>query len=93
VARDISAFIRQGDRRWDLKLKNGILVKMPESNSDFIGAWTILEVLLAVQGLAVDLGEIDLRIGGWAILKYRNGVKNEIDKFFGYKIIANNEGT
>lgn len=61
IAAMLTAAVRVGNRRWDLKLQNGLLVKLPEDN-----------VELALRKLALshknnsllerDLKQIDLRI-------------------------------
>jgi cell division protein FtsQ len=81
VARRVSAFIRVGDRRWDLRLRNNVLVKMPEDGEFTMVAWAMLSDLLGVYGLDIGLEEIDLRIGKKAFLKYKHEVKEKINQF------------
>lgn len=35
IAQQLVSAVRVGDRRWDLRLKNGMLVKLPEQNVEF----------------------------------------------------------
>ncbi|MEM1377772.1 MAG: cell division protein FtsQ/DivIB [Pseudomonadota bacterium] len=54
------AAIRVGDRRWDLRLRNGMTIRLPED--DMVDAVARLEFLDATQGvLSRDLAAIDLR--------------------------------
>lgn len=56
----IHAAIRVGDRRWDLRLRNGMTIKLPEH--DIMPAIARLEFLDQTHGvLARDLAAIDLR--------------------------------
>ncbi|MEL6920838.1 MAG: FtsQ-type POTRA domain-containing protein [Pseudomonadota bacterium] len=55
------AAIRVGDRRWDLRLKNGMTIRLPEDDLD--AAVTRLEMLDIAEGvLGRDLAAIDLRL-------------------------------
>jgi cell division protein FtsQ len=57
----VTAAVRVGGRRWNLRLDNGIDVKLPEENSQ--AAWTELARLEQAYGLlARDLTVIDLRL-------------------------------
>ncbi len=61
IARQTKGFIRVGERRWDVRLRNGITIKLPED-----GAGKALEALVALdegQGLLTrDISEIDMRL-------------------------------
>lgn len=46
-------------RRWDLELDNGILIKMPEKN--ILDAWYKLDKILSIRGSEIGLKIIDLR--------------------------------
>ncbi|MDR3078957.1 MAG: cell division protein FtsQ/DivIB [Rickettsiales bacterium] len=81
IAQRVSALIRVGNRRWDLRLRNNVLVKMPEDSDHGTEAWTALANLLDVYGLDIDLEEIDLRVERKVFLRYRAGTKEKIDKF------------
>ncbi|MDR2778652.1 MAG: cell division protein FtsQ/DivIB [Rickettsiales bacterium] len=82
IAKNISTFVRIGDRRWDLKLKNGVLVKMPEESDAMVKALATLSTLLDIGGLLDNgLEEIDLRVNGRAFMKYNDRTKTEIENF------------
>jgi cell division protein FtsQ len=81
VARRVSAIIRVGDRRWDLRLRNNVLVRMPENSDQATEAWTALADLMDTHGLDVGLEEIDLRVKGKIFLKYESETREKIDKF------------
>ena len=58
---------RVGQRRWDVELKNGILVKLPENNPEY--AWKKLaETDKEKEILSKDISYIDLRIEGQIIV-------------------------
>lgn len=66
------------NRRWNLLLKNDILVKMPEEDRSIIDTWDNLEKIINIPGLTNGLEEIDLRIKGKIYLKYNDSVIQEI---------------
>ncbi len=55
----IKSALRIGERRWNLILDNGILIKMPEKN--VLDAWSKLDKILSIRGSEIDLKVIDLR--------------------------------
>ncbi|HVK92179.1 MAG TPA: cell division protein FtsQ/DivIB [Mycoplana sp.] len=57
----VKAYVRVAGRRWDLRLDNGVVVKLPETN---IGrAMQMLSTLDAEQGLLErDIAAVDLRL-------------------------------
>lgn len=61
VASEVKAFIRVGERRWDLRLKNGVTLKLPEQ-----GAGDALQAFVAMEQdsgvMARDISQIDLRL-------------------------------
>lgn len=61
LASEVKAFIRVGERRWDLRLKNGLTIRLPEK-----GAGDALQAFLAMdQGSGImsrDIGQVDLRL-------------------------------
>ncbi|MEZ5812080.1 MAG: cell division protein FtsQ/DivIB [Rhizobiaceae bacterium] len=62
LARHVKAFIRVADRRWDLRLDNGITVKLPETGDE--EAMADLVALDRSQGiLSRDVASIDMRLG------------------------------
>lgn len=59
----VTSFTKVGERRWDVELKNGMLVKLPESNP--IEAWHKLADFEKNKSiLSKDIKYIDLRIEG-----------------------------
>lgn len=65
-----------GNRRWDIRLSDGILVKLPESNiSD---AWDKLIQIYNLPGSTIGLKVIDLRIADKTYLQYDDSVIKEI---------------
>jgi cell division protein FtsQ len=81
IAKNISVFIRIGDRRWNLRLKNGVLIKMPEENDSIVKTWATLNTLLAIHDFAIGLEEIDLRVEGRVFMKYDSKTKAKIENF------------
>lgn len=65
---DVWAIHRVSDRRWDVHLRSGMAVKLPET--DAILAWSKLAVLdRDTQIMARDLASIDLRVPGQLIVE------------------------
>jgi cell division protein FtsQ len=61
LATRVQAAVRVGDRRWDLKFDNGVIVKLPESGAE--EAWHRLAVLDRHEGLLDrDIAIVDLRL-------------------------------
>ncbi|MDR2777438.1 MAG: cell division protein FtsQ/DivIB [Rickettsiales bacterium] len=81
VARKVSTLVRMRNRRWNLRLRNNVLVKMPEDSECTTKTWTMLSDLLEVYGLDIDLEEIDFRIDRKVFLKYKTGTREKIDQF------------
>lgn len=65
-----------GDRRWDIRLSNGLLIKLPENNISV--AWGNLIKIYNLPGSIVGLKVIDLRIDGKIYLEYADSVIKEI---------------
>ena len=60
------------NRRWNLKLQNNILLKLPENNiNEAINNYKKLYESFSNQDLK-DIQSIDLRIQNQAIIKYKN---------------------
>lgn len=70
---------RVGGRRWNLMLKNNILIKMPEEDGNIFNVWSNLDKMMNIYGLDVDLEEIDLRIKDRIYLKYKDKTFKEIE--------------
>lgn len=68
LSRRVKAAVRIADRRWDLHLKNGLTVRLPEE--DPAGAWRRLAMLAAQQEiLDGGLAAVDLRYPDRVILR------------------------
>jgi len=67
-----------GNRRWDIRLENGLLIKLPENNiSD---AWASLIKIYKMPGSIAGLKMIDLRIKDKIYLEYDDSVMKELKK-------------
>lgn len=67
-----------GNRRWDIRLENGLLIKLPETNiSD---AWASLIKIYKMPGSITGLKMIDLRIKDKIYLEYDDSVMKELKK-------------
>lgn len=69
---------RIGKRRWNLILKNNIVVKLPEENENIFNVWNNLDKIINIYGLDVDLQGIDLRIKDKIYLEYKDKTAEEI---------------
>jgi cell division protein FtsQ len=68
IAQQLSAAVRIGNRRWDLRLKSGVLVKLPETDVEF--ALRRLATMGAADGLlARNVKHIDLRLAGKTVVE------------------------
>ncbi|MEX2453319.1 MAG: cell division protein FtsQ/DivIB [Rhodospirillaceae bacterium] len=66
----VNAAVRVGDRRWNIRMDNGVFVRLPEN--DAIDAWARFARLERSHGLlAQDLLSIDLRIPDQLIVRTR----------------------
>lgn len=67
LSKNIRLAKRVSDRRWDIYLNNGILVKVPESN--YARAWEEVAKLSQQEGLfSYEVNVIDLRVDGKVII-------------------------
>ena len=68
IARQTKGFIRVGERRWDVRLRNGITIKLPED-----GAGEALEALVSIDNsqnlLARDITEVDMRLSDRIVVR------------------------
>jgi cell division protein FtsQ len=72
LGQHVVAAVRVGGRRWNLRLDNGIDVKLPEA--DGVAAWRELARLDREQGiLARDLSVIDMRVPDRLIVRLAPG--------------------
>lgn len=82
----VKAFIRVAERRWDLRLENGLTIKLPETGED--DAIAEIVSLDREQGLlSRDLAAVDMRFEDRLVVKLtpeavlrRNAALNERDK-------------
>ena len=65
-----------GDRRWDIRFDNGLLIKLPENNIS--EAWNNLIKIYNTPGSILGLNVIDLRVEGKIYLEYGDSVIKEI---------------
>lgn len=68
IGRDVVAATWVGNRRWDLKLKNGILIKLPAAKAELALA-RLVELNEKDELLARDIVSVDLRLPDQAILE------------------------
>ena len=82
----VKAYIRVAERRWDLRLENGLTIKLPEFNED--AAISEIVALDRDQGiLSRDIAAVDMRFDDRLVVKLtpeavlrRNAVLSEQDK-------------
>jgi len=67
-----------GNRRWDIRLDSGLLIKLPENNIH--KAWQSLIEIYNKEGSIIGLKMIDLRIVDKIYLEYDNSVVKELEK-------------
>ena len=65
-----------GDRRWDIRFENGLLIKLPENNIS--EAWQRLIKINNMHGSLLGLKIIDLRIADKIYLEYNDSVIKEL---------------
>ncbi len=67
----VSAAVRVGDRRWNIRMDNGIYIRLPENNA--VAAWDRFAKLeRRYKLLSKDLVSIDLRIPDQLIVRTRS---------------------
>jgi cell division protein FtsQ len=77
IQRVTKASVRVGDRRWDLHLKNGIQVRLPEDGvEDALRRLTVLEQEQRI--FERDIETIDLRLPDRLVIKPRGGAAESI---------------
>lgn len=81
ITTNISKIILVNNRRWDIILKNGIKIQFPENNENMLNIWQNVEKLLDINGVEINLKNIDLRIENKIYLKYNNEISTEIKNF------------
>lgn len=70
MARRVSYGIRVGERRWNVKLHNGIEIKLPEENAEQVWHW-LLQSNQDLRTLDSSIESIDLRIPDKIFVKKR----------------------
>ena len=72
LASRVKGYIRVAERRWDLRLENGITIKLPESGEDE----AIAEVLKMDREdglLSRDIASVDLRLDDRLVVRLTPG--------------------
>jgi cell division septal protein FtsQ len=67
-----------GNRRWDIRFENGLLIKLPEN--DIANAWQNLIKIYNMPGSIIGLKVIDLRIKDKIYLEYEDSAMKELQK-------------
>ena len=79
ISKNIYSATWIGDRRWDIRFGNGLLVKLPSNHNDNMqDAWNNLIKIYNMPGSLIDLKAIDLRIANKIYLEYDEGSAKEI---------------
>jgi cell division septal protein FtsQ len=78
ITKNLYKIERIGRRRWNLILKNKILIKLPEEDENIFDVWNMLEKILDTYGLSVGLESIDLRIKDKVYLQYHESQFSDI---------------
>ncbi len=83
VSKNIYSATWVGGRRWDVRFENGLLVKLPSSNSDndMSYAWGSLIKIYNMPGSLIGLKAVDLRIAKKIYLEYDEGTTKELKSF------------
>lgn len=75
----IRAYVRVGDRRWDLRLDNGVVVRLPELDP-IEAAATVMRLDREEGLLSRDIAAVDLRLPGQVTVKLTQAAKERRDK-------------
>lgn len=70
ITNKIFKIVRINNRRWNLILKNNIVVKLPEENENMLLVWKTLDDLLSLKNFEENLLYIDLRVKNKVYLQY-----------------------
>ncbi|MFT5703353.1 MAG: cell division protein FtsQ [Rickettsiales bacterium] len=76
ISKNVYSATWVGGRRWDIRFKNGLLVKLPSNNMN--SAWDNLVVFYNTPGALIGLNAIDLRINNKTYLKYDSSSTQEL---------------
>jgi len=79
IASAATAYVRIGERRWDIKLKNGITILLPEENADRELA-RLLKLDSEKELLARDVRRIDMRIENRMIVQVPQSARQLIEE-------------
>ncbi|MBB3934365.1 cell division protein FtsQ/DivIB [Aureimonas phyllosphaerae] len=75
----IRAYVRVGDRRWDLRLDNGVVIRLPELDP-IEAAATVMRVDRNEGLLARDIVSVDMRLADRMVVKLTPAAKERWDK-------------
>lgn len=75
----IRSYVRVGDRRWDLRLDNGVVVRLPELEP-IEAAARLMRLDREEQLLSRDIAAVDLRIEDRIVVKLTPAAKERRDK-------------
>jgi cell division protein FtsQ len=78
LSRNVYSATWVGNRRWDIRFENGLLIKLPEN--DIAIAWQNLIKIYNMPGSIIGLKMIDLRITGKIYLEYEDSAMKELQK-------------
>ncbi len=70
ITNKIFKIVRINNRRWNLILKNNIIVKLPEEDENMLLVWKTLDDLLSLKNFEENLLYIDLRVQNKVYLQY-----------------------
>ena len=76
ISANVYSAIWIGNRRWDILLNNGLIIKLPES--DISEAWKNLVKIYNLSGSTVNLKMIDLRIKNKIYLEYQDSTMKQL---------------
>jgi len=75
----IRSYVRVGDRRWDLRLDNGVVVRLPELEP-IEAAARLMRLDREEQLLSRDIAAVDLRLADRVVVKLTPGATERRDK-------------
>ena len=83
VSKNIYSASWMGNRRWNIRFENGLLIKLPSNNNsgDMKNAWDSLIKIYNMSGALDGLEVIDLRIANKIYLQYDDQKIKEIKSF------------
>ncbi len=83
ISKNVYSATWVGGRRWDVRFENGLLVKLPSSNSanNMSYAWDSLIKIYNMPGSLIGLKVVDLRIAKKIYLQYDENTTKELKSF------------